>query len=150
MADNRAEQIMDAFTTLVTGLTTTGSNVERDRAYAFDDSINYALAVYQGDDTPFDRTDQNWFNINHDLEVSIVIHARLASSTPISQTLNLIRKEITAAVLADYTLGLSFVIDTVEGNSLKPVIDIGGEKPIAIQTFNWLVKYERSRTDPSA
>ena len=150
MADNRVEQILDAFTTTLTGLTTTGNNVVRDRDYHFDKTINEALSIYQGDDVPEPDSDQDWNLIRQFVEIEIDIHVRLHSSTPSSQQLNLIRKEIAIVLQADTTLGLNFVIDMREGGSTKPVIDSGGEKPIAIQRYDWTVLYQRSRTDPSA
>ena len=149
MADHRAEQIMDAIQTLLTGLTTTGTNVTRDRVYPIGTSINYALSLYQGSDDPASRDDQSWNILNSFLAFRIDIQVRLSSSTVISQQLNLIRKEIVFALQANPTLSLSFVVDLIEGSALEPVDDYG-DQPISRQSFHWTVHYERSRTDPSA
>ena len=50
MADHVRKQIRDAIVTLVTGLTTTGSNVFAGRTYALQDSELPALRVYTGDE----------------------------------------------------------------------------------------------------
>lgn len=149
MADHRAEQIMDAFVAAIGNLTTTSTNVFRDRVEAIDPSITAALSVYQGEDYPLDTSDQNWFTVDHVLEIMIEIQIKQAYGTPISQTLNQIRKEIAVAIQAAPQLGLSFVIDTVEGAGRRPRIDFS-EKSTALQAYEWRVKYQRSRTDPSA
>ena len=148
MADHRAEQVMDAFTTLVTGLATTGSNVVRDRPYDVEGSVNEALSVYQGPDNPADESP--WPYIDSELTIYTDIHVRGASTTPISQTLNLIRKEMVLAIMADYTLALAGIVHEIEeGIAGAPDIE-PGEKPIATQRVEWKAKYRRSITDPSA
>jgi hypothetical protein len=150
MADHKAEQIMDAFVSAVTGLTTTGSNIERDRAYMWEDARLPALAIYQGDDTPTPYADRNYYRDDYHLTIHIDIHVKIATGTALSQTLNLIRKEITAAIQADPYLGLSgFVIDCEEGTALRPVIEFA-DKPTAVQTLEYRVRYWRARSDASA
>jgi len=149
MADHRAEQILDAIKTTVTGLATTGANVARDRVYPIGATINNALSIYQGSDDPATTEDQSWFILHSFLAFRIDIQIRLSSSIDISQQLNLIRKEIVIALQADPTLGLGFVVDLIEGSALEPIED-HADQPIAKQSFNWTVHYERSRADPSA
>ena len=150
MALHRAEQVTAAFESFITGLSTTGSNIDRDRAYAWDASISSALSLYQGVDEPFNPDTQNYHFVDHRLTLRIDIHVRRASVTPLSQALNAIRKEIALALQASSNLGLNFVIDIIEGPALEPVIDASGDKPTAIQAYNWYILYRRSRTDPSA
>lgn len=138
---------MDAFTALVTGLTTTGSNVVRDRAYDVESNVAAALSVFQGADEQADESP--WPFIDSELTVYTDVHVRESSDTPTSQTLNLVRKEMVVAIMADYTLGLSFVHEIEEGIAGAPDIE-PGEQPIAIQRIEWKVKYRRSITDPSA
>ena len=148
MADHKAEQILDAFTTAVTGLATTGANVERDKVYNLDDAITAGLSVEMGSDIKRDDETQGWELVMYTLSVVINIYVKQSSSTPLSQTLNQIRKEIVVALQAAPTLGLSFVQDTIEGSALEPV-NGPGEKPMSMQRFEWAVVYQRSRTDPS-
>lgn len=151
MADHRAEQIMDAFVTEVTGLDTTKNSVVRDRPYNVELGDNCALSIYQGTDVPYEEGIQNWTYQDMVLTVVIEILVKAASSMPISQTLNQIRKEITTTLqaVADPPLGLSFCIEIEEGTSFEPQLEIA-EQPTAVQRFEWMVKYRRSRTDPSA
>lgn len=149
MADHRAEQIMSAIETLLTGLTTTGSNVKRDRVYSWDTANLPALSIFQGDDTPIPYADRNYFQDDFELTVHIEMHAENADTIPISTTLNQIRKEVIIAIQADYTLGLSFVIDTEEQIASQPQIE-HINTTTATQVMDFTVKYRRSRADPSA
>ena len=149
MADHRAEQIMDAVKTAITGLTTTGTNVVRDRTYPLGPTKKSGLSLYQGADSPASTADQSWVELDVALEFTIDIQVIIQSDTNVSQQLNLIRKEIVIALAADITQGLSFVINTIEGIAETPDID-NLTQPVAIQVYNWSVHYVRSRTDPSA
>lgn len=147
MADHHAEQVMDAFTTSITGLATTGLNVIRDHAYDVDSGVAAALSVYQGSDEPVDES--SWPFIDSELTIYTDVHASVGSSVPISQTLNQIRKEMVVAVMADYTLGLAGIVHEIEeGIASEPEIE-PGDKPIAFQRVEWKVMYRRSVTDPS-
>lgn len=151
MAAHRAEQIMVAFVSNVMGLTTTKNSVVRDRAYNVEDGDNTALSIYQGDDIPLEDGLQNLNNIDMTLTVIIEIHVKAASTEPISKILNKIRKEITIALqaVADPPLALAWTIEIDESSGFEPQLEIG-EKPTAIQRMEWMIKYRRSRTDPSA
>lgn len=149
MADHRAEQIIDAVVTTVTGLVTTGSNVFRGRLYNVQPDELPALCVYMGPNEPIDDSDQTVAFSDWDLEIAIDAKVR-DSATQIDQVLNLIAKEITVALKADRTQGLSFVHDTREGGSDQPELSGDGDKPIANQTTKFIFKYRRSITDPSA
>ena len=52
MANHRAEDVIAKVKTLVTGLTTTGSHVERGRFYPFAEDVAAGLTVRQGQFTP--------------------------------------------------------------------------------------------------
>ena len=151
MADHRAEQIMDAFFTNIDGLATTKNSVKRDRPYNVESGVNCALSLYQGSDVPYEEGIQNWTYQDMMLTVVIEIFVKAASTTPISQTLNQIRKEITVALqaVASPPLGLGFCHEIEEGESFEPQLEVA-EQPTAVQRFEWLVKYRRSRADPSA
>ena len=148
MTDHRAEQIMDAFETILTGLTTTGTNVKRDRVYNW--TTTPAISIFQGDDIPLPYEDRNYSIDDYQLSISIEMHVDESNDTPVSQTLNQIRKEVIIAIQADPYLGLSsFVIDTEEGTAYRPTIE-HIDKVTATQVMDFTVKYRRSRTDPSA
>jgi len=149
MADHRAEQIMKAFVALLNPLPTTSDNIMRDRPYDIESGVSTALSVYEGIDDPLDDDDQVWPFHDSWLTIYVDIHAAIPSDTPISETLNLIRKEITIALMPQNALGLGFVHDLRQGVADDPEEGVG-DKPIAKQRTEWKVKYRCSRTDPSA
>jgi len=65
MADLRAEQIMAACVTLLTGLTTTENRVYRDDPYSHDDNDCPFITVMLGDDEP----DQESITFGHQSDI---------------------------------------------------------------------------------
>jgi len=153
MADHRAEQVVQAITTALTGLATTASNVSRDRIYNVDDddNINEALSVFMGSDAPVSDDESSWAITSSILTVRIEIFVKSPSTTPISQVMNQIRKEITIALMSNLNpvLGLNFCEDIVEGEAEEPEIN-KAEQPTGLQNTYWHIQYQRSRTDASA
>lgn len=147
MADHRAEQILDAVTTLVTGLTTTGANVQRDQVDPV--AAVPALSVEMGGDEPLEGSDRNIAYIDSLLNVQIVVYVK--NSTGLSTQLNLIRKEVHIAMYADRQLGLSsIVINTTYAGTSEVTKSRALDKDTAMQTIDYLVHYRHSLTDPSA
>jgi len=144
---HRAETIVDTVTTLLTGLTTTGSRVFRGRAIPVDVSQGPALLVFMGPDAIVNRL--NFDKI--DSLLSVYIEAYVKQNDAPDTVLNTIREEINIAMQADYTLGLGngFVINTIENDTLEPVLSHETEKNTAVQRFQYEVHYRRTRTDPS-
>lgn len=148
MADHRAEQIADAVVTKVTSLATTGANVFRGRVHEIPDTSLPALCVYVGTDVPrSDGASSSFRFIDGDL--TVLIEAVAKASSGVDSTLIQIRKEVTVALAADVTQGLSFVMNTDEGPAS---IDLNGDgdKPVGRMRMDWTFRYRRSRTDPSA
>lgn len=148
MAEHRAEQIMDAIVANLTGLTTTGANIERGRVYDWEESALPALSLFMGDDVPVELEDQTYGYIDHNLQVLVDLHIK--NITGVESTLNKIKKEVTVALMADVTQGLSFVIDTEEHGFLRPDLSERADQPSLQATGTFVVKYRRSRDDPSA
>jgi len=147
MADHRAEQILAAVKTLVTGLTTTTTNVERGRYEEIPEDTTPALRVRQGQDVIVDP----WAHSLLDSEIDVVIEAAVHdSATNVETLLNLVRKEVNIALAADPTLGLAFVHAIVELGSARPQGSGELAKPAASMDLLYRVKYRRLRTDPSA
>lgn len=144
---HRAEQIMDALTTVLSALApATVDKVVRGRHSPFAANINKAIAIYQGPDEVIDNS--GWNNVYSDLTIYIDIHVR-TSSAQVDQEINAICKVITSTIWANHTLGLSFVIDTEEGASEEPEILGEGNKPTSVMRTSWRFKYRRDRTNPS-
>lgn len=134
----RAEDIMDAVVTAVTGLTTTGSNVRRARVYDWDTTPS--LSVYMGQDTVINELISGLL----DWELIVVVESHV-SGTSVDQTINTIRKEVHSALMSDHTLGLNFVHDINPELAGEPELD-AGDKPIARQRLEYKVTYRTSRT----
>lgn len=149
MADHRREQILAAVTAAVTGLATTGANVQRGRVYPVAEGVDTALTVYQGADAPVDALDLNWHLTDRALVVYVEAHARAAAGV-LDGVLNQVEKEVVIALEASPTLGLDFVYDLEQGESEEPELSGEGAKPVGSLRMHWAVKYRRSRTDPSA
>lgn len=136
---HRAETIMQAVVTAVTGLATTGTNVERSRVRTIETLP--ALTVMQGnDDFMLDRS--SWDRKERDLEVQIDIHVK--NNTNPDSDLNQIRAEVYAAIAADWQLGQTFVIDVEARGDDEPEFSGDGEKITARQRMNFVVKYRHS------
>lgn len=144
---HRAEQVMDAVVTAVTGLTTTGANVFRGREHGerMDGNLP-ALLIHLGPDTP-DEEESSFPRLYS--ELTVAIEAVLAAGADYEATLLKIREEVTVALRSDYTLGLSFVQNTIEGRAEQPQpADEQGRR--FSYPMNWTVRYSRSWDDPGA
>lgn len=132
--------------TLVTGLTTTGSRVDRGRDTDVVPEKTPALRVAMGPDTAVDPWAQAL--LDWDLQVAVTGYVHSAA-TNVETLMNQIRKEVHIALCADHTLGLAFVLAIVP---LGAVPGRAGEmaKPAGTITLNFGVRYRTSRTDPSA
>lgn len=147
MADHRAEQILAAVQTSVSGLATTGSNVERGRADDIPAAKTPALRVAMGDDSIVDPWAHALLDSELDVSLYVLVHD---AATNVETLLNLVRKEVNVALVADHTLGLAFVHAIVEIGARKPNLSGDLAKPAAAMELQYRVKYRRSRTDPSA
>jgi hypothetical protein len=147
MPDHRAEQILAAVQTSVTGLTTTGQNVDRGRAEEIPVEKLPALRVAMGEDPIVDPWAQSLLDSELDVSVFGLAHDSAAN---VETKLLQIRKEVTIALMANQTLGLAFVHALVELGARKPILTGDLAKPAGAMEMRFRVKYRRSRTDPSA
>lgn len=131
------KQIRDRVATLVTGLTTTGSNVYKMRRYALDDAKLPALCIYTMDEssaliTIGSRTLRRGVNV--------AVHAfAKGSSTTVSDTIDNICVEVEEAIAADFFLnGLakSCVLSSTEID-----INVEGQESIASARLVYSVEY---------
>ena len=144
---HRAETLLVAVVTTVTGLTTTGSNVYRGKLTPIPPTVNNALKVYLGPDAHLADMSpalQDW-------ELTVYLDSYTRSPTlQIDTQLNKIREEVTVALNADHTQGLSFVVNTTEGDADEP--ELSGQAAAASGSMRmaWKFHYRRSRTNPGA
>lgn len=148
MADIRSEQIIDAIVTKVTGRPTTGQNVRLNPVYDLDEANMPGIDVFDGADNNLSEDGaSNIGFIDSDLDIHLVLIVK--KTTDWVAELNLIRKEIEIALMADITQGLDFVYMTIWVNKTRPELD-KGDQPIAKMEMNYIIRYRRSITDPSA
>ncbi|MGI9202670.1 MAG: hypothetical protein ACR2Q3_01600 [Woeseiaceae bacterium] len=136
---HKAETILDAVVTAVTGLASTGSNVERGRAYAV--SAVPSLSVFMGEDQI-----ENELSIGYyDRVLEVFVEAHVATTGDTEQDLNQIRAEVFAALRADHTLG-GAAIEIKPDTESRPEIQGETDTPHALQQLLYLVKYRHSTT----
>lgn len=149
MALHRAEQIMVAVLGKVANLTTTGARVSRSRTAEIEDQLVPALVVTLGPDAPSSDGGSSTFSyIDGDLTIYVEAIVKETTDAAAETKINLIRKEVTIALMADHTQGLSFVHDTVEGTATPDLV--AGDKVRGTMRMEFTIHYRRSRTDPSA
>lgn len=148
MAAHREEQILAAVQTIVSGLATTGLNVDRGRAENIPEAKTPALRVHGGSDTIVDP----WAPSLIDSELEVIIAAKVLDlATNVETTLSQIRKEVNIALMVDQQLGLpSIVLAIIEISASAPQITGDATKPAASRDFIYRVRYRRSRSDPSS
>lgn len=141
---HRVEQIMLAVKATLTGLPTTAASVFRGRGYDLDLEEMPGLVIFQGEevkDRQYSHDVEDWL-----LDVSIEIQVA-ETKTEVESALNAIRAEITAALAADFTIGLAFVQNFEEIGTAAP--SIGGEgsdRPNAMAVMEWLCTFRRFRS----
>lgn len=135
---DRAESVLVAFTTAVTGLTQTGARVVRGRVYPVD--VVPALTVNMGGEQPVNQPNTTYQDEYLDVEVM----AYVKDNASVDGALNKIRAEVYAAILADYTLGLEYVLDTQWMGRDAPNRSGEMENKSARQTMNFRVHYRHS------
>jgi len=148
MALHKAEHILVAILAALTSSTTAGTNVKRNRTHAWDKSIVDCIDVAMGADTIVEGSDANMQFTDSDLEVTIFAHSK---NTAPETRLNLLKTEITVALMAARDLGLPTIVHAIyELGWSPPAISGEGETETAMVEGKFLIKYRRSITDPSA
>lgn len=137
---HKAEQILDAVATAVTGLATTAARVKRGRAWPLADA-GAALSVQMGEDSA--EYEQNVSRINRGLSVYIIAHVK--ESDDLETSLNSIKTEVYAALSADPQLG-GLAIDTRIVEDRAPELEAEQDQPVARMVMHWLVLYSHSST----
>ena len=149
----RSEQIMTAIETALTGLTTTGTKVQRGQVYPHEIGQLPALGVLTGADVPSNEHQTgllDWELTAYVEAVAEITAGYTAQASTIESSLATIRAEVHAALLADYTLGLAFVIDIAPGPVAQPMLDGDGKIPIGSLLMAFVIQYRTSRGDIEA
>ena len=136
---------MAAVLSTLTGLTTTGTRVERTRVRTVETAP--ALTIEMGGDD-VNEEQSAYPNIARELNVKIIAHVKKNSA--MDTQLNLIRQEVYVALMADTTQGQTFVTDTFLISDDEPEFTGDADQIVGRQQMNFVIQYRHSWTDPGA
>ncbi|WP_406828119.1 hypothetical protein [Microbulbifer sp. ARAS458-1] len=136
-----SHQLLDAITTAVTGLPTTGDRVRQSRLYAH--GRGPALNIRLGERRNTATLGNALVNAEQDIFIDIAVAGTAES---IDDQLLQIESEIHQALMADYSLGLPFVLDLNPQGLSEPDLE-QAEKPKAVATSAWRYVIRHRLTD---
>lgn len=149
---HRAEQIIDAVVAALQSSTTLGVPsvsvyANRSLSLAEDQGEVPAICVDAADDSPAPEFDQ-FQKVASTLDLETTVYWTASNEDELKRLLFSVRREIHKAIVANSTLGLSFVLMIGYGGATKPVIDSTGEQIAGAYTSRWSVTYWMDPTDP--
>lgn len=136
---HKAETILAALETRLSDLETTGANISRARAWPV--SSVPALSIMMGQDILSEELSLGV--IKRILTVDIVAYVN--TTGVLETTLNLIKTEVFAAIMADSTLSGTASYAEIVGDD-EPTIEAEQEQPTARMTMQWQIHYRHSAT----
>ena len=104
MANHIVQQVIDAFATTVTGLTTTGANVFKDRVHNLAASQLPAIRIFDDREEIANETIID-LPYMQNRTIILTVEAVVKENTTLDATLNKIRKEIEVAIAGNSKLG---------------------------------------------
>lgn len=133
--------------------TAAGENIYRGRIDPLQPPELPAACIFMGQDDPIgDEGRDNATFFDSVLSVRIELGVRAVDLALVDTELNLLRRHVHAALMADRTLGLGGsvpgVIDLWPEGAEEPVLVREGNKPIASMVTNWAVRYRAPEDDP--
>lgn len=134
------QQIRDQLVTTLTGLTTTGSNVNNSRVY--DHAILPCLSVYTLSEEVGDENYNKQFRL-----LSVMVEVRAQATENLENTLDTISAEVETAVFAngDTTLNGTCKDFEIEGSEIELSGD--AEQPFGLMTMRFVAMYRVDKTD---
>lgn len=140
---HRSQEILSTITTLLTGLSFTGSNVLQTRYYPTQNLP--ALTIQREADTVQDFLSNSF--VDRYLELSVSIHVA-GDPTKLDESASDIAAEVYTAILANPNLGLSYVIDAIPLGDSSPEISGESETPTMLLQQQWRIHYRHSYQNP--
>lgn len=147
MAEPRVELIVQQIMSTLTGLPSSGANVERGRLYPWQDDVTHALTVSRGANTPTDEP--NVSVQDSAINVEVIAHLR-KGEWDMETELSRMAAEVYAAMMADHTQGLDYVIDTTWNGDGEPEYHGEIATPVARMVCTYQIKYRHSKFDQTA
>jgi len=139
---HRAVDILAAFHALIVDLPLVGQNVFKGRVWDYDNTPSHALflGASQADTTNTQVTDED--QLIRD-EITVV-----GPEEELDKKLLEVHAEAYVALMADLTLGLSYVQEIAFIGMTEPEYIEQSRRPILQAVFTWRVTYRHSYTDP--
>ncbi|MGB1527723.1 MAG: hypothetical protein ACPHDJ_04070 [Candidatus Puniceispirillaceae bacterium] len=137
------KQIRDAVVTAVTGLTTTGSNVFRNRVFPLETSKLPGLCVF----TKSESVDFDTLHIPRSImrTLDLGVEAYVVATSNYDNTLDTIAVEVEEALAADVTLG--GLSKDLQVTAFEAEFIGDGEQTVAVGRFTVLVQYRTLEND---
>lgn len=134
------QQIRDQLVTTLTGLTTTGANVNNSRVY--DHAILPCLSVYTLSEEVGDEVYNKQMR-----ELSVMVEVRAQATENLENTLDTISAEVESAIFynGDTTLNGTCKDFEIEGSEVELSGD--AERPFGLMTMRFVAIYRVSKTD---
>jgi hypothetical protein len=144
----KAEQILAALETKLSPLSPATANVTRAQVYSFSDVTLPAINIRVGPDIPAGGAEPNNM-VYLDWELTVYVDLYCKTTAQLDTTLNALRLAVHQKIMADYTLGLSFVYDGYPGEVSEPQLHGEGEEPVGFMRTTWRFFYQANLKDPS-
>ena len=144
MANHVRQQIRERLGTVLTGLTTTGSNVFESRVYPLETASLPSLLIY----TKSETSEPIVIGSNRLLErtLSVAVECYVKATSNFDDSVDTICKEVETAIAADPTLN-SLAKDTfLESTEIE--YNAEGEKPVGFATLTFNVNYYNQEQAP--
>jgi hypothetical protein len=141
------QQIREAFTTAVTGLTTTGARVYSNRVYPSGADAIPGLTVRTESDA---LTDQQTIGDREQRELTLIVEARCKPASgggDVDDVLDTICEEVETALMEDRSLGNRVRWMELQRTQFAFAGDL--ERPTGVASMVWTMRYYLIASDPS-
>lgn len=147
---HRVEQIIEAFAALVDANFNGSVYIHRALSLSEEEGELPAISIDFGEDSPLDDDGaSNLAFLDSLVSVMATIYTRGSEEIEVRRALMAARTAMHIAIMADRTLGLSFVVDTRYGGADEPEINAETEYLAGRLVCRWAVHYRMNITDPS-
>ena len=144
MANHIRQQIRERVGTVLTGLTTTGSNVFETRVYPLENTNLPALVIYTKDETSEPLVISTDRVMSRELELIVEIYVKQTSN--FDDEVDKICKEVEIAISADTTINGLAKDCFLQSTSIE--YNTEGEKPLSFASLTFLTNYYVNETRP--
>lgn len=144
MANHVRQQIRERLGTVLTGLTTTGSNVFESRVYPLETASLPSLLIY----TKSETSEPIVIGSNRLLErtLSVAVECYVKATSNFDDSVDTICKEVEAAIAADTTINGLAKDAFLESTEIE--FNAEGEKPVGYATLSFNINYYCQEQNP--